>query len=563
VLSLISLIEDAAQGRGFAGPGGWINVVQGDEPEQIEWSEIHRDARAMAAALQSRGIGPGDRVALLGPTTRQLVTAIQATWISGACVVMLPLPMRMASIDGFITQTRARIANAECTVVVIDEQLAEFVQREDDDPPFVLLGELTGDPDRYIRPDVDPSAIAVLQFTSGSTSEPKGVCLSHAAIANNISAARRAADLWPPDVLVSWLPLYHDMGLIGLLTIPMTTGLRLVLGAPQDFMAKPLRWMQWISEFGGTCTAGPNFAYVLATRALRRADGLDLSTMRTALSGAEPVDADAFRAFAAEAARFGFSDAALFPAFGMAEICIAGCFPEPGTGLVTDVIDARVLEHERYAAEVAPGAPNARELAVLGKPVPGLQIRIVDPSTGELCRDREVGELQITGNSLTDGYYRRPDATAELIVDGWLRTGDLAYTVEGSMVMCGRIKDVIIIGGRNLYPQDIEKVVGGVEGVRAGNVIAFGQDGRNSKQHIVVVAETKLEDTGDLDHRITHEVTAEIGVPPRHVVLVAPGTIPKTSSGKLQRSACRQMFESGGLATVTRTIDVRRTTQNA
>jgi fatty-acyl-CoA synthase len=344
------------------------------------------------------------------------------------------------------------------------------------------------------------------------------------------------------------------MGLIGLLTIPMSRGVNLVLGAPQDFMAKPSRWMQWVSDFGGTCTAGPNFSYVLATRALRRSEGLDLSTLRVALNGAEPVDPDSFRAFLAEARRFDLPETALFPAFGMAEVCIAGCFPVPGTGLRTDLVDGHVLEHERYAAPATKTSANARELAILGRPIGGLEIRVVDPATGVLRREREVGELQIRGTSLTTGYFRRPEATAELIVDGWLRTGDLAYLVDGDMVMCGRIKDVIIIGGRNIYPQDIERIVGRIDGVRNGNVIAFGQDGRNAKQHIVVVGETRLE-AGDADvevlvKEITRQVLADIGVPPRDVVLVPAGTIPKTSSGKLQRSACRKLYESGDLARV-------------
>ena len=207
-----------------------------------------------------------------------------------------------------------------------------------------------------------------------------------------------------------------------------------------------------------------------------------------------------------------------------------------------------MLEHERFAASAKSGSPHARELAILGRPVAGLNIRIVDPSTGKECRDREVGELQITGTSLTIGYYKNPEATKELIVDGWLHTGDLAYTIDGDMVMCGRIKDVIIIGGRNIYPQDIEKVVGGIEGVRAGNVISFGQDGRAGKQHVVVVVETKLDDPAELERLETcvkSEVMAEIGVPAQQVVLVPAGTIPKTSSGKLQRFACRSGFEAG------------------
>ncbi|HKY15831.1 MAG TPA: fatty acyl-AMP ligase, partial [Microthrixaceae bacterium] len=546
-MTLPALIDAAARGSGFAGPDGWITFVQGDDHERRSWNELHSDARAVASALQARGIGPGDHVAVLGPTSRALVTAVQATWLTGASLVMLPLPMRMASIEAFVDQTRARVAQADASVVLMDEQLVEFIEPTDGDPPFVRFDELAGDEADFEVVDIDPDSMAVLQFTSGSTSDPKGVMLSHRAICHNVEAARVAAALRPDDVLVSWLPLYHDMGLIGLLCIPMTTGLRLVLGAPQDFMAKPIRWMEWISTFRGTCTVGPNFAFVLAARALRRADGLDLSTMRTALSGAEPVDAESFRNFAAEAGRFGFPESALFPAFGMAEVCIAGTFPVPGDGLVTDVIDGRVLEHERYAAATSPESPNARELAVLGRPVAGLEIRVVDPTTRNPCRDREVGELLIRGNSLTSGYYKRPDATAEAIVDGWLRTGDLAYTVDGELVMCGRIKDVIIIGGRNIYPQDVEKVVGDVDGVRKGNVVAFAQDGRNAKQHIVVVAETRLDEVGPLRNEITKKVLDEIGVPPRDVVLVPPGTVPKTSSGKLQRSACRQLFEQGAL----------------
>jgi fatty-acyl-CoA synthase len=211
----------------------------------------------------------------------------------------------------------------------------------------------------------------------------------------------------------------------------------------------------------------------------------------------------------------------------------------------TDLIDGRVLEHERYAASAAPGAPTARELAMLGRPIPGLHIRVVDPETGRECRDREVGELQIKGTSVTSGYYRNPEATAELIVDGWLHTGDLAYTVDGEMVMCGRIKDVIIIGGRNVYPQDIEKAVGDIDGVRKGNVIAFGRNGRAGKQHIVVVAETRAEDTAALEGQIRSRITAEIGVPAHEIVLVPPATIPKTSSGKLQRSACGASYDAG------------------
>ena len=232
----------------------------------------------------------------------------------------------------------------------------------------------------------------------------------------------------------------------------------------------------------------------------------------------------------------------------MAEVCIAGCFPTPGAGLRTDWIDKKSLENDRLAIAVEADHENATELVFLGEAVPGLEISIIDPITAEECKDRVVGELRIRGNSLTDGYYKNPEATSELIVDGWLNTGDLAYTVDGQLVVCGRIKDVIIVGGRNVYPQDIEKAVGEVSGVRTGNVIAFGTEGRLGAQNIIVVAEARADGLDELQRNITNVVTDAIGIPPKQVVLVEPGSVPKTSSGKLQRSACRGQFEAGELA---------------
>ncbi len=548
MLSLIDRIENVAEN-----PHGRITFANGDDLATIGWPELHVEARSAAAALQARGIRPGDHVALIGPTTRRLVTAIQATWLTGAALVTMPLPMRMGALDQFIAQTRARIHRSDTKVVVIDDELAAFIERVDDDPPFVTLSELfaVGGPTSgdYVRPDIDPDALAVLQFTSGSTSEPKGVMLSHRAICNNLDGAWAAASISHDDVIVSWLPLYHDMGLVGLLTIPMTFGCTLVQGAPQDFLARPIRWMRWITEFGGTGTAGPNFSYALAARALRRTEEeIDLSTMEVWLNGAEPVDADTFRAFFEAGERFGLDPAGAFPAFGMAEVCIAGCFPERGAGLTTDWVDRAALESDHKALPAEPGAEGATELVQLGTPVPGLEISITDTQTGQECGDREVGELRITGNSLTSGYYRQPEETEELIIDGWLHTGDLAYTVDGQLVVCGRIKDVIIIGGRNVYPQDIEKVAGEVHGVRPGNVIAFGTDGRHGAQNIIVVAEARADDLESLARSVTREVNDSVGVPPKEVVLVEPGTVPKTSSGKLQRSACRAQYGAGELA---------------
>ena len=343
--------------------------------------------------------------------------------------------------------------------------------------------------------------------------------------------------------------LFRSMGLVGFLSIPMLKGVHLIQAAPQDFMAHPGSWMQWISDWRGTATAGPNFAWVLATRALKRAQDLDLSSLTLALSGAEPVDPAAVEAFVSEAERFGFRAGSVFPAFGMAEVAIGGAFPIRHRGLVCDSVDRIVLERERVAKQVDPkdDEVHVRRLPLLGRPVPGLEMRVVDPETRVEVSDREVGELLIRGTSVTPGYYKRPEATAALFHDGWLCTGDLAYMIDGELVICGRIKDVIIVGGRNVFPEDIERAVGGVEGVRAGNVIAFGVDGYKGKETVVVVAEVKETDHDRVRHDI-HQVTLDVsGLPPRDVMLVRPGTLPKTSSGKLQRSKCRESYLEGGL----------------
>ncbi len=529
---------------------GNVTFVDGDHHETVRWSEVDHDARAVAAGLAARGVRPGDHVALLGPTTRALVTTIEAIWLAGATVVVLPLPMRMSSIEEFVSQTRRRILGADTRLVVVDPQLAPFIEPEPGDPPMVGFDEIVGDGGDYVAPRVDPDSLAILQFTSGSTSDPKGVMLPHRVVLANIDAIDQALSLDPArDVAVSWLPLYHDMGLVGILTSAMVRGVDLVLAGPQTFMASPARWMQWISDYRGTITAGPNFSWVLATRALKRLDDLDLSNLRVALNGAEPVDAAGVEALVAAGERHGLRPGAVFPAFGMAEVAIAGTFPEPMSGLRTDDVDQRVLETERYAAPIEPDAPGVKRFARLGRPVKGLEMRVVDPGSGDELKEREVGELQIRGTSMMPGYYKHPDATAAAFDGDWFRTGDLAYFVDDELVICGRIKDIIIVAGRNVFPEDVERSVADIEGVRAGNVIAFGVPGRR-REGLVVVAETKGADAGSLRESVAARIRDVVGMPADEVVLVPPGTLPKTSSGKLQRSLCRDRYLEKDLESV-------------
>jgi fatty-acyl-CoA synthase len=526
--------------------------LRGAEGDLVSWAQLHEEARAVGASLQARGIEPGDHVAILGPTSRALVTAIQGCWLAGAASMVLPLPMRMGSLEAFIESTRARIRHGDAKLLLIDDLLASFYEAAPGDPPIVpLAAALPGPgnpgPDALVLPPDDPERLVILQYTSGSTSEPKGVMIPDRVLGANIDACIQAGGLEPNDVIVSWLPLYHDMGLVGLLGIPMLNGIDLVQAAPQDFLAHPGHWMEWLSRYRGTVTAGPNFSWVLATRALRRLSGLDLSPMRIALSGAEPVDPAAVEAFVAAAEPFGFRPGAVFPAFGMAEVAIGGAFPPPMRGLVCDIVDREVLERDRVAKQVELVDPDdealiARRLPVLGHPVPGLEFRIVEPDTNEDLPERHVGELLIRGTSVTPGYYKRPEATAALFQDGWLRTGDLGYLLDGELVLCGRIKDVIIVGGRNVFPEDIERVCGRVDGVRAGNVIAFGMEGYKGKESVVVVAEVKGSDRDAIRRAIHHRTLDVCGIPPRDVMLVKPGSLPKTSSGKLQRAKCREQY---------------------
>lgn len=546
---LLPRLEDAA-GR----PGATVTFLEGDDAVTVERSRLHDDARRAAADLQSLGIGPGAHVAFLGATSRALVTAIEAVWLAGATVVVLPLPMRLGSIEEFVAQTRARIRRAEVSLLLADPDLLDFMEPEPDDPDVVLLPDLGArrSPDDHERPVDDPEALAVLQFTSGSTAEPKGVALPHRCVAANLDGIARAARLDPEqDVLVSWLPLYHDMGLIGTLTLPLTTGTDLVLAGPQDFMAAPRRWVEWMSRFRGTATAGPNFAYALAARALRRAERLDLSPWRIALNGAEPVDPATVEAFCEAGARHGLDPGAVFPAFGIAEATLAVTFPEPGSGMRLDVVDDRVLETDRYAAPTDPDADGVRRLPRLGRPLHNLEVRICDPETGSTLSDREVGELEIRGESVTPGYQGLPRSGSAAFHDGWFRSGDLAYLTEGELVVCGRIKDMIIVGGRNVFPEDAERAAAEAPGVRPGNVIAFGSSAPRGER-LVVVAETKADpaDTSEVRDAVARRVRDTLGLPAREIVLVRPGSLPKTSSGKLQRSLCRARYHEARLDTV-------------
>jgi fatty-acyl-CoA synthase len=538
-----------------------------DTPVRRTWPEIHVSARRIAADLAGNGVGPGCPVALLAGEPATIAPVAQAVWLAGGSVTMLHQPTARTDLAVW----------AEDTVTVLEMIGAELVLLG---PPFDALAEVltargiqvraieslgTGDGPVPALPDVSPDEddTALLQLTSGSTAEPKAVRITHRNLYANLTAMITAAEMRPErDVMVSWLPLFHDMGMVGFLTIPMTIGLELVTVTPVDFLRRPLLWPELISRYGGTITAAPNFAYAMLGRQLRHAEdgSLDLSSMRFALNGAEPIDPDTMADLAVAGARFGLRPESVVAAYGMAETTLGVSFAPLETGLQVDTVDAHKLEAHRQAEPVRPGetgpsldgdpGPLVRRFPLLGPPLPGLEARIVGEDGGVLG-DRQVGAIQLRGESVTPGYLTVHGPVTTQDAEGWLDTGDQGYLADGIVVVCGRLKDVIIMGGRNVYPTDIERAADQVDGVRAGNVVAVRLDagsgvGFTHRESFAVVCESRRAGDEEAEARIRKEVTARVldavGARPARVVVVGPGSLPKTPSGKLRRAA------SGALA---------------
>jgi fatty-acyl-CoA synthase len=537
--------------------GEEIVFLDGPTPAPVPRGAFHEDALRMAVVLQGMGLQPGDRAGLLGATSRGILTALVACWLAGATVIVPPLRTRMEDEGEFRSRTVERLRLGDVSLNVCDDDLRSVVGSAEDLPPPISLSELWGASQQasvggYEVPSEDRERITILQFTSGSTSDPKGVMIPEVCLLDNIDAVLDRAPLAVgDDVIVSWLPLYHDMGLVYNAALAITTGVRFVLAPPSRFIASPASWMEWMDAFGGTWTIGPNFSLSLARRLLGRSNRLDLRRCTRLGSGSEPVDPRVMEAFGEAATPHGLDVGALYAGYGMAEATVAVSFVAPGSGFKADSVNGSVLEHDGVAEPCAADHPDAKQLARCGPPLRGMEVRITDPESGEAVGERVAGEIELRGPSVVPGYFRRPEATAAAFRDGgWLCSGDLGYLAEGELVVCGRLKDVIIVGGRNLFPEELERPVQDVEGVRAGNVIAFGVDGGRKGDSIVLVAEVKDGRPDKVREAIFRAVSHAVGVRPDDVVLVHPGSLPKTSSGKLRRSACRSRYQASSLEQV-------------
>lgn len=531
-------------------------ILQEDGETAYTPRELTEAAERAACSLMRAGIEPGDRVGIIAQTTPATVITFLGCWASGAVAVPLPLPMRAVEPHTFIEQTRRRLHKVAAKMLTVPASLLPMVGELGVGMRIVACEELDAGGGMPPVP-TEPGDVALVQFTSGSTSEPRGVVLTHANVMANARAISRKVRVSHRDRIVSWMPLYHDMGLIGFLITALGSGATLVLMSPQRFVSDPLVWMRAISEHGATITGGPNFAYALAARTLASgtAGDLDLSSLRLALNGAEPVDPEVLDGFVAAGGPYGLKRHVPFPVYGLAEATLAVTFPQPGRKYRLDHVSRAGIEEEKYARPAEAGEEGTRALTSLGTALEGLEVSVVREDGSE-AGEREVGEVCVRGASLMQGYWDDAEATARVLRDGRLHTGDLGYLAGGELYLVGRIKDMVIIGGRNLFPEDVERCAERVSGVRKGNAVVFGVTSRRGRERLVLVGETRLscpQAAGETARAISSAVREEIGVPVREVVLVPAGSLPKTSSGKKRRFLCRDLYLGQQLQAVART----------
>jgi fatty-acyl-CoA synthase len=559
--------------RGLGEPGrAHIQLYEEDERlVTITFGELYERASRVARELKRRGLAPGQTVAIMLPTCAEFFSTFAGILLAGGIPVPIYPPFRADRIAEYASRQSNILRNAEARFLVTFRQaegLARLLQPRVPSLREVLNAErlasapaAAGSVTSEWRPVQDYSYqargedIAFLQYTSGSTGDPKGVILTHANLLANIRAIVSGVGVRSDDVCVSWLPLYHDMGLIGAWFVPLFTGIPLVVMSPLAFLSRPERWLRAIHRHRATISPAPNFAYELCVKKIADKDleGLDLSSWRAATNGAEPVCAATLERFAARFAPYGFRRNALSPVYGLAEGTLALAVPQMGTGYKVDRIERAAFESEGRAIPAAAGDAAPLEFVFAGKPLPSVEVRLVD-TEGHDVEERIEGRLWFRGPSASSGYYRHPEATRELMRDGdWLDSGDLAYWADGDLYITGRAKDVIIKAGRNIYPHELEETVGRIAGVRTGCVVAFGvPDARSGTERLVIAAELrnmsrKMADSKRIVGEITCAVDEAIGMPPDLVEVLPPQSIPKTSSGKLRRHETRRLYIDGKL----------------
>ncbi len=526
-------------------------IVFVDEDERkYTWAEIESLARGLASGLQARGGVPGERVAVVCQGLRAQVTAFFGTIIAGLHPTILPTPISRRRLEGFVRHTSQIVSVAQPRFILVDEPVKEVGE-----PLLEEAGmrgrceverfeELPADADLLEPYEPDPDTIAVIQFTSGSTSAPRGVVLTHRSVTANVRAIVEHLEVVADDVGGGWLPLYHDMGLIGNLLGATARSIGLVLTTPFNFLRRPRRWVEIMERQRITITAGPNVSY---RHLLERGEpeGKDLSAWRVAIIGAEPIDPELLDEFSDFFGRVGFPKSAFMPAYGLAEVglIVTGI---PATGVYDSIeVDRGILEEEGKVVPATESRTSVRIVGV-GGCVRETAVRIVD-ELGDERPEGRVGEITISGASLMQGYFNNEEASAEALRDGWLFTGDLGYMHDGELYVTGRKKELIIFQGRNYYPQDIERAIQSIEIVRPGSIVAFGTRRDKSEGVVIVAAPKDARNTSGIEAGVREVVADRLNLPVLDVILMESGRIPRTTSGKLCRGRCRDLYEEGNL----------------
>jgi 1-acyl-sn-glycerol-3-phosphate acyltransferase len=531
-----------------------VHLGEGGETT-ISYDELGKQSDLVAAGLQRAGLEPRQTVAIMLPTGPEYFHAYLGILRAGGIPVPIYPPARLSQIEEHVRRHAGILANAEATFLVTVPEargVARLLEaRVAGLRRIVTVAELNDDRGVLSPVPVGRHDIAFIQYTSGSTGDPKGVVVTHAGLLANIRAIGQMIDVGPDDVFVSWLPLYHDMGLICAWLASLYFAMPLVVMSPLAFLARPERWLQAIQRYRGSISAAPNFAYELCVKRIEDAqiEGLDLSSWRLAANGAEPVIPETLRRFTERFARYGFQPGAMTPVYGLAECTVGLLCPPLGRGPRIDRVRRDAFSRAGRAEPAAADDAGALRFVSCGRPLADHDVRIVD-ALGHEVGERSEGRLEFRGPSATAGYYRNPEATRRLFDGDWLDSGDRAYVADAEVYLTGRVKDIIIRGGRNIYPQEVEDAVGGIAGVRRGCVAVFGShDPESGTERLVVLAETRATgaDQDTLRARIVEATSAVLGEPPDEVVLARPQTVLKTSSGKIRRAACRELYEAGRL----------------
>jgi fatty-acyl-CoA synthase len=551
----------------------------GEHHYTLTFGELYAAAQKCAEELARRGVPAGGRVSLMLPTSRQFFICFAGILLAGAVPVPIYPPFRADRIEEYAERQSAILNNAgvcllltfrraeavakllkprvKSLIGVVDaEKLLEAAEKAPPPAPGALPAFISGS---RVRKGSD---IALLQYTSGSTGDPKGVTLTNFNLLSNMRVIAKGVELGPESVGISWLPLYHDMGLIGAWLTLLLHGVPLAVMSPLAFLTRPERWLQAMSKHRGTITAAPNFAYELCVRKIsdKAMEGVDLSSMRTLMNGAEPVNPETLERFAKRFEKYGFQRKAMLPVYGLAEASLGVTFPPLNRGPRVERVQREAFTAQGRAVPAPAEDEAAISFVSVGKTFPGHEVKIVDEKGNELP-ERTEGFLWFRGPSSTSGYYENPEATAKLMPQGplasdggypWINSGDRAFQAEGEIFITGRVKDIIIKGGRNLYPHEVEELASRAEGIRKGCVVAFGlKEVSTGTEKLVIAAETREQDPARraaIVAAINEEVTRGLGLPPDRVELIPPGSIPKTSSGKLRRDGTKQLYAAGTLS---------------